>query len=234
MGPTNSERAEGYAQRFAPRGRIAQAAIAWNEQGPKAYAVKGRFEGLGSAIGEEHASSTGARPRKRAVTPVSDSRQDGVGCPGVKPAVPASVTEDGAGLPGLTLEQTLFGVLVHRVGEDAGLVPAAGGLLAVIALDGEHAVLHGPAPSGKILAPRAAPALGGLSVPQPFPAVGQRGLGSGGGHRARRSHVFAAGAGFFIATAIIYLVLTTVMTQISDAIERLTTSRLARSLALGA
>lgn len=37
---------KGYAQRFAPRGRIAQAAIAWNEEGPKAYAVKGRFEDL--------------------------------------------------------------------------------------------------------------------------------------------------------------------------------------------
>jgi uncharacterized protein (TIGR02099 family) len=35
-----------YAQRFAPRGRIADATIAWNEEGPKAYAVKGRFEDL--------------------------------------------------------------------------------------------------------------------------------------------------------------------------------------------
>lgn len=37
---------KGYAQRFAPRGRITRAAIAWNEKGPKAYAVKGRFEDL--------------------------------------------------------------------------------------------------------------------------------------------------------------------------------------------
>lgn len=37
---------KGYAQRFAPRGRIAQAVVAWNEEGPKAYAVKGRFENL--------------------------------------------------------------------------------------------------------------------------------------------------------------------------------------------
>ena len=37
---------KGYAQRFAPRGRIAEAAIAWNEEGPKAYSVKGRFEDL--------------------------------------------------------------------------------------------------------------------------------------------------------------------------------------------
>jgi uncharacterized protein (TIGR02099 family) len=37
---------KGYAQRFAPRGRIAEAVIAWNEEGPKAYAVKGRFEDL--------------------------------------------------------------------------------------------------------------------------------------------------------------------------------------------
>jgi uncharacterized protein (TIGR02099 family) len=37
---------KGYAQRFAPRGRIAEAAIAWNEEGPEAYEVKGRFEDL--------------------------------------------------------------------------------------------------------------------------------------------------------------------------------------------
>jgi uncharacterized protein (TIGR02099 family) len=35
-----------YSHRFAPRGRIADAVIAWNERGPKAYAVKGRFEEL--------------------------------------------------------------------------------------------------------------------------------------------------------------------------------------------
>ena len=32
--------------RFAPRGRISQAVVAWSEEGPRTYSVKGRFEDL--------------------------------------------------------------------------------------------------------------------------------------------------------------------------------------------
>ncbi|MGZ5099800.1 MAG: YhdP family protein [Usitatibacter sp.] len=38
---------KGQLLRFAPRGRIADAAIAWTEDGAKAYSIKGRFEDLG-------------------------------------------------------------------------------------------------------------------------------------------------------------------------------------------
>jgi uncharacterized protein (TIGR02099 family) len=37
---------KGQALRFAPRGRIADATIAWSDDGAKAYSVKGRFEDL--------------------------------------------------------------------------------------------------------------------------------------------------------------------------------------------
>jgi uncharacterized protein (TIGR02099 family) len=37
---------KGHLQRFAPRGRIAEAVVAWSDDGAKAYQVRGRFEGL--------------------------------------------------------------------------------------------------------------------------------------------------------------------------------------------
>ena len=43
-------------------------------------------------------SLTGASPRKRAVTPVSESCQDGAGCLEVKPVVATSVTRPSAAI----------------------------------------------------------------------------------------------------------------------------------------